>query len=185
MVSQRCIVMVEAALGALGLSGSAVVLGQAEIPTRMTLNQHRELKASLAALGLELMDDERATLVERIEEVIVEMVHDGDTVREIKHSTYISSKLNYDYTYLANVFSIATGRTIEHFIISRKVERVKELLRYDNLTLSQISYNLNYSSVAHLCNQFKRVTGLTTSVFKRIICLVPVVVVVERVQITN
>lgn len=183
MVSQRCIMMVEATLGALGLFGSAVVLGQAEIPARMTSEQHRQLKASLAALGLELMDDEWATLIEKIKNVIVEMVDDDDTARGTKNSAYISGKLNYNYTYLANVFAIATGCTIEGFIIYRKIERVKKLLRYDKLTLTQISYQLNYSSVAHLCNQFKKATGLTTSVFKQIICLL--LVAVERNQIAN
>ncbi|MBU6120207.1 helix-turn-helix domain-containing protein [Hymenobacter siberiensis] len=184
MVSPRCIVMVEAALGALGLSGSVVVLGQAEIPTRITLDQHCELKASLAALGLELMDDERATLIERIEAVIVEMVDgDDDTVRETKNSAYISSRLNYNYTYLANTFAIATGSTIERFIIYRKIQRIKELLRYDKLTLTQISYKLNYSSVAHLCKQFKKATGLTTSGFMRIVSLV--FVALESIWIAN
>ena len=167
MVSQRCIMMVQAALGELGLFGGVVVLGQAEVPARMTSAQHRRLKASLATLGLELVDDERTTLIGKIEKVIVEMV-DDDTVRETKNSAYISKKLNYNYTYLANIFAIAMGCTIERFIIFRKIERVKKLLCSDKLTLTQISCKLNYSSVAHLCNQFKKVTGLTTSMFKHL-----------------
>ena len=169
MVSQQSVQMVEAALEKLGLFGATVTLGEVETRVRMSQEQHNQLKAALAVLGLELLDDMRSTLIEKIKEVIIEMVHDGDTVREMKYSVYISSKLNYDYTYLANIFSIATGHTIEHFIISQKIERVKEVLLNNEFTLTQISYKLNYSSVAHLSNQFKKVTGLTPSAFKRLI----------------
>jgi AraC-like DNA-binding protein len=114
------------------------------------------------------MDDKKAILIERIKSVIVEMVHYMDEMPKTKSSIYISEKLKHDYTYLANLFSEATGITIEHFIISHKIERVKELLLYDELNLTEISYKLNYSSVSHLSSQFKKVTGLTPSFFKKL-----------------
>src|SRR5579862_3648406 len=114
------------------------------------------------------MDDKKAMLIEKIRNVIVEMVHYSDDVPRVNFSDYLSEKLNYDYTYLANLFSEVTGITIEHFIIAHKIERVKELLLYDELNLTQISYKLNYSSVAHVSNQFKKVTGLTPTFFKKL-----------------
>jgi AraC-like DNA-binding protein len=126
------------------------------------------LKAALLKSGLELMDDQRAMLIEKIKIVIVEMVHYTDEPLKINFSNFLSEKLDYDYTYLANIFSEVTGTTIEKFIIAHKIERVKELLLYDELNLTEISYRLNYSSVAHLSNQFKKVTGLTPSFFKQL-----------------
>ncbi len=118
--------------------------------------------------GLELMDDKKAILIEKIKNVIIEMVHYEDEWPTTNFSNYLSEKLKYDYTYMANLFSEATGITVEHFIIAHKIERVKELLLYDEFNLTQISYKLNYSSVAHLSNQFKKVTGLTPSHFKQL-----------------
>jgi AraC-like DNA-binding protein len=114
------------------------------------------------------MDDKKSVLIERIKNVIIEMVHYEDELPKSNFSDYISGKLNHDYTYLANLFSEVVGTTIEHFIIAHKIEKVKELLVYDELTLTEISYKLNYSSVAHLSNQFKKVTGLTPSHFKKL-----------------
>jgi AraC-like DNA-binding protein len=114
------------------------------------------------------MDDKKAILIERIKNVIIEMIHYEDEWPTINFSTYLTQKLKYDYTYMANLFSEATGTTIEHYIIAHKIERVKELLLYDELTLTQISYKLNYSSVGHLSNQFKKVTGLTPTFFKNL-----------------
>jgi AraC-like DNA-binding protein len=118
--------------------------------------------------GLELMDDKRAILIEKIKNIIVQMVHYMDEPLKVNFSDYLSEKLNYDYTYLSNMFSEVKGMTIEQFIIAHKIERVKELLLYDELTLTEISYRLNYSSVAHLSNQFKKVTGLTPTYFKNL-----------------
>ena len=143
-------------------------MGEIEIIENITPEQRIQLKKALALSGLELMDDKKAILIERIKGVIVEMVHYAEEQPKYKFSEYISEKLQYDYTYLANLFSEVTGTTIENYIISHKIERVKELLIYDELNLTEISYLLNYSSVAHLSNQFKKVTGLSPSHFKQL-----------------
>jgi AraC-like DNA-binding protein len=117
---------------------------------------------------LELMDDKKAMLVEKIKNVIVEMVHYADELPETNFSDYLSEKLNHNYTYLSNLFSEVKGITIEHYIIIHKIEKVKELIIYDELNLTEIAYKLNYSSVAHLSNQFKKITGLTPSFFKKL-----------------
>ena len=116
--------------------------------------------------GLELMDDKRAILIEKIQNTIIEMVHYTDELPKTNFSDYLSEKLNHDYTYLANLFSETRGVTIEHFIILHKIERVKELIIYDELNLSEIAWKLHYSGVAHLSHQFKKVTGLSPSFFK-------------------
>ncbi len=118
--------------------------------------------------GLELLDDKKSILIERIKSVIVEMIHYSDEVPKVNYSDYISQKLDYDYTYLSNVFSEVKGTTIQQFIINHKIEKVKELLLYDELNLTEISYRLHYSSVAHLSNQFKKVTGLSPTFFKNL-----------------
>ena len=166
MVSIRCKLLVKAELKNLGLHFIFVDLGEIEIMEDLTPEQRGQLKTALAVSGLELMDDQKANLIEKIKKVIIEMVHYADELPKIKNSDYLSEKLNYDYTYLANLFSEVAGLTIEHYIIAHKIERVKELLMYDELNLTQISYKMNYSSVAHLSNQFKKVTGLTPSHFK-------------------
>ena len=168
MVSIRCKLLVKAELKNLGLHFIVVELGEVEIMEQISPIQREQLKLALAQSGLELMDDQKANLIEKIKKVIIEMVHYEDELPRIKNSEYISEKLNYDYTYLANLFSEVAGLTIEHYIIEHKIERVKELLMYDELNLTQISYKMNYSSVAHLSNQFKKVTGLTPSHFKQL-----------------
>jgi len=168
MVSIRCKMVVKAALDALGLNYGVVDLGEVDVKGSISAEQHDQLKTTLMKSGLELMDDKKAILIERVKNVIVEMVHYEDEMPKIKHSVYISEKLHHDYTYLANLFSEATGITIEHYIIAHKIERVKELLLYDELNLTEISYKLNYSSVAHLSSQFKKVTGLTPTFFKKL-----------------
>ena len=168
MVSLRCKMIVQATLDQLGLHCAAMELGEVEIRETITAEQHEQLKFTLSKSGLELMDDKKAILIEKIKNVIVNMVHYTDELPKLKNSDYISQKLNYDYTYLANLFSEATGITIEHYIIAHKIERVKELLLYEELNLTQISYKLNYSSVAHLSNQFKKATGLTPSFFRQL-----------------
>jgi len=168
MVSTRCKLAVKEELQKLGLHYIFVRLGEIEIMENITAEQREQLKISLLKSGLELMDDKKAVLIEKIKNVIIEMVHYSEDLPKIKYSDYLSKKLNYDYTYLANIFSEVTGTTIEHYIIDNKIERIKELLLYENVNLTEISYRLNYSSVAHLCNQFKKVTGLTPSFFKHL-----------------
>lgn len=168
MVSARCKMMVTSELDKLGLHHLKVELGEVEVMEDMTATQRQLLKSALLKSGLELMEDHRAILIERIKNIIVEMVHYSEDCPKINFSWYLSEKLNHDYTYLANLFSEVTGITIEHYIIAHKIERVKELLMYDELNLTQISYKLNYSSVAHLSSQFKKVTGLTPTFFKQL-----------------
>jgi len=160
--------MVQAKLDRLGLHYGKIELGEVEIKETLTPKQRNHLKAALLRSGLELMDDKKAVLIERIKNTIIEMVHYSEEVPKVKNSDYIGERLNHDYTYLANLFSEATGITIEQYIISHKIERVKEFLLYDELNLTQISYKLNYSSVAHLSNQFKKVTGLTPTFYKQL-----------------
>jgi len=168
MVSIRCKMVVRSELNKLGLHYEAVELGEVRIKEDITAAQREQLKIALLKSGLELMDDKKAILIERIKNVIVEMIHYADEPPKTNFSDYLSQKLNYDYTYLSNIFSEVTGITIEHYIIAHKIERVKELLIYDELNLSEISYRLNYSSVAHLSNQFKKVTGLTPTYFRQL-----------------
>ena len=168
MVSLRCKMIVQDELKKLGLHYVVVELGTVDILENITPKQHDLLKVNLVKSGLELLDNKKSILIEKIKNVVIEMVHYEDEQIKVKHSTYIGNKLNHNYTYLANLFSETTGTTIEHFIIAHKIERVKELLLYDELNLTEISYKLNYSSVAHLSNQFKKVTGLTPSYFKKL-----------------
>ena len=160
--------VVKSELDKLGLHYLKVELGEVNIKENLTTEQREQLKAGLLKSGLELMDDKKAILIDKIKNIIVEMVHYTDEPLKTNFSDYLSEKLNYDYTHLANLFSETTGVTIEHFIIAHKIERVKELLLYDELNLTEISYMLNYSSVAHLSNQFKKVTGLVPTFFKKL-----------------
>ena len=160
--------LVKTELDKLGLHYRVVELGEVEIEENITADQTEQLKSALLQSGLELMDDKKARLIEKIKNVVVEMVHYEDEFPKTKNSEYIAGKLNHNYTYLANLFSEATGTTIEHYIIIHKIERAKELIIYDELTLTEIAWKLNYSSVAHLSNQFKKITGLTPSFFKKL-----------------
>lgn len=168
MVSLRCKTLVKSELDKLGLHYKVVELGEVEIEEDITDKQKDQLQTALFQSGLELMDDKKAMLIEKIKNVIVEMVHYENEVPKIKNSNYIGSKLNHNYTYLANLFAEATGTTIEHYIIIHKIERAKELIIYDELTLTEIAWKLNYSSVSHLSNQFKKITGLTPTYFKQL-----------------
>jgi len=168
MVSLRCKLMVKAELEKLKINYTIIDLGVVNIPDILSVEKRQTLKANLLVSGLELLDDNKSILIERIKNVIVDMVHYTDELPSINYSEFISEKLGYDYTYLANIFSEVTGITIQQFIIINRVERAKELLLYNELSLTEISYKLNYSSVAHLSAQFKKVTGLTPSFFKKI-----------------
>jgi len=168
MVSTRCKMAVKEELKKLGLHFIVVELGEVEVMENLSLDQREALKAGLLDAGLELMDDKRAVLIEKIKTIIVEMVHYSDEPIKVNFSDYLSDKLKHDYTYLANLFSEVQGSTIEHFIIDHKIERIKELIIYGELNITEIAWKMNYSSVAHLSNQFKKVTGLSPSHFKQL-----------------
>lgn len=160
--------VVQTELEKLGLHYTTVELGEVVIREEISTEQRELLGIALKKSGLELMDDKKSILVEKIKSVIIELVHYKDEQIKINLSDYLSEKLNYDYTYLANLFSEVKGTTIEKFYLSHKIEKVKELLVYDELNLSEIAWKLHYSSVAHLSNQFKKMTGLTPSHFKNL-----------------
>lgn len=166
MVSLRCKMVVKDELKKLGLHYVNVDLGMVEILENITDANRELLRMNLLQSGLELLDDKKAILIDKIKNVIIEMIHYSDELPRINYSTYISEKLNQDYNYLSNIFSEVKGITIQQFIIIHKIEKAKELLMYDELNLTEISYKLDYSSVAHLSNQFKKITGLTPSYFK-------------------
>lgn len=168
MVSLRCKMMVKEELKKLGLQAVSVELGMVETTTDITPAQREQLKENLEMSGLELLDDKKSILIEKIKNVFVEMIHFAAERPKMNYSDYISQTLGYDYTYLANLFSEVKGITIQQFIILHKIEKVKELLLYDELNLTEISYRLHYSSVAHLSNQFKKVTGLAPTFYKQL-----------------
>ncbi|MCL4484578.1 MAG: AraC family transcriptional regulator [Bacteroidetes bacterium] len=168
MVSVRCKMAVKEALKNLGLFYPFDFMGEVEVMEELTAEQRVQLKTALLDSGLELMDDKRAVLIEKIKNAIVEMVHHTDEIIKVNFSEFLSQKLAHDYTYLANLFSEVQGTTIEQFIISHKIERIKELIIYGELNITEIAWKMNYSSVAHLSNQFKKMTGLTPSHFKQL-----------------
>ena len=168
MVSQRCKMVVEEELAKLGLDYVVVNLGMVETMEDISNEDREMLCANLLKYGLELMEDKKSVLIEQIKAVIIQMIHYSEDMPKVNYSDCISGKLKYDYTYLSNIFSEIKGITIQQFIIIHKIERVKELLLYDELNLTEISYKLNYSSVAHLSNQFKKVTGLSPSFYKQL-----------------
>ena len=168
MVSVRCKMMVKEELNKLGLKHGTIDLGVVEVLNDLSEEQRQQLRVNLLKSGLELLDDKRSILIEKIKNVIVEMIHHSEEVPRTNYSEYISDKLDYDYTYLSNMFSEVKGITIQQFIIINKIERVKELLLYDELNLTEIAHRLHYSSVAHLSNQFKKITGISPSFFKKL-----------------
>ena len=168
MVSLRCKMVVKEELKKLGIKYIVVELGMVETLEDITPEQREQLKTNLLKSGLELLEDNKSILIEKIKNVITEMIHHTDELPKENYSDYISEKLGYDYTYLANTFSEVNGITIQQFIIINKIEKVKELLLYNELNLTEISYKLHYSCVAHLSNQFKKVTGLSPSYYKQL-----------------
>ena len=168
MVSLRCKMMVKAELEKLGIFYKTIDLGMVETFENINDELWDKLKNNLLKSGLELLDNKKSILIEKIKNVITEMIHYTDELPNVNYSDYISEKLDYDYTYLANTFSEVKGITIQQFIIINKIEKVKELLLYDELNLTEISNKLHYSSVAHLSNQFKKITGLTPSYYKQL-----------------
>ena len=168
MVSNRCKMAVKEELKKLKLHYMVVDLGEVEIMENISMEQRQQLKVALLDSGLELMDDKKSMLIEKIKNVIIEMVHHSTENIKINFSDYLSQKLSHDYTYLSNLFSEVQGTTIEQFIISHKTERIKELIIYGELNITEIAWKMNYSSVAHLSSQFKKVTGLSPSHFKQL-----------------
>ncbi len=168
MVSNRCKMAVKEELKKLGLHFIVVDLGEVEIMENISMDLREKLKSSLLDSGLELMDDKKAMLIEKIKNVIIEMVHHSTEKIKVTFSEYLSEKLNHDYTYLSNLFSEVQGTTIEQFIISHKTERIKELIIYGELNITEIAWKMNYSSVAHLSSQFKKATGLSPTHFKQL-----------------
>ena len=168
MVSNRCKIMVKEELKKLKLHFIVVDLGEVEVMENITDEQREQLKNALLRSGLELIEDKKSILIEKIKTTIIEMVHYSDELPKINISSYLSGKFKYGSAYLANLFSEVQGITIQQFIISHKIERVKELIIYGELSISEIAWKLNYSSVAHLSNQFKKNTGLTPTHFKNL-----------------
>jgi YesN/AraC family two-component response regulator len=160
--------MVKDELKKLGIPFIKVELGEVELEKEISPQQRDQLALALLKSGLELMEDKKAMIIEKIKNVVVEMVHYSDELPKTKFSVYLSEKLGYDYTYLSNLFSETEGTTIEQFILLHKIERVKELIIYDELNLTEIAWKLHYSSVSHLSHQFKKITGLTPTFFKSI-----------------
>ena len=168
MVSNRCKMAVKEELKKLGLHYILVDLGEVKIKETISSEKRELLKLNLHQSGLELMDDKKAMLIEKIKTIIIQMVHHSDEIIKINFSDYLSEKMNHDYTYLSNLFSEAQGNTIEHYIISHKIERIKEVIIYGEHNITEIAWKMGYSSVAHLSNQFKKVTGQSPSFFKQL-----------------
>ena len=168
MVCIRCQMAVKSELDKMGLHHTRIELGETEIMEELSAEQRDNLSTSLKNIGLELLDDKKNIMVEKIKTIIIELVHYNEDQIKTNLSDYLSEKLNHNYTYLSNLFSDIKGTTIEKFYLSNKIERVKELLVYDELNLTEIAWKLHYSSVAHLSNQFKKMTGLTPSHFKNL-----------------
>ncbi len=168
MVSNSCRFVVKDALNRLNVPYSHINLGEVEVKGNLSKKQREQLKVALQQMGLELMNDRRTILIEKVKNTIVEMVHYADDMVKVKFSDYLSNKLHYDYTYLSNLFTEVQGINIQNFILLHKAERIKELISYDELTISEIAYKMNYSSVAHLSNQFKKVTGFSPTYFKHL-----------------
>ncbi len=168
MVSNRCKLAVKDELKKLGLHFILIDLGEIEIMENLNLEKRELLKKGLLDSGLELMDDKKAILIEKIKNIIIQMIHHSNEIIKINFSDYLAEKLNHNYTYLANLFSEVQGTTIEQYIISHKIERIKELMIYGEFNITEIAWQMNYSSVAHLSSQFKKVTGLSPSHFKQL-----------------
>jgi AraC-like DNA-binding protein len=168
MVSLRCKLMVKSEFEKLNIPYRFIELGFVEMYDKIEPELYEKLKINLLQSGLEILEDQKSILIERVKNMIIELVHYSDELPQVNLSDYLSEKLGLDYTYLANTFSEVKGITIQQFMIMHKIERVKELLLYDELNLTEISYKLNYSSVAHLSGQFKKITGLTPTFYKQL-----------------
>lgn len=167
MVSIRCKLLVKSELDRLGITYNKVEIGEIDLDNRLSVERYARLKAALQQAGLVLIDDKKNILIEKIKHIIIEMIHYTDEPFVVNFSEFLSSKLHYNFNYLSKLFTEVKGIIIEHYIIAHKIERAKELLLYDELNLKEIAHLLNYSSVAHLSTQFKKMTGLTPTYFKQ------------------
>lgn len=168
MVCNRCIIVMKNELEKLGLSAISIKLGEVIFEKNITVEEKEKLDEALLELGFQIIDDKKSRIIEKIKNTIIELVHHQENEAKTNLSDILSTKLHHDYNYLSNLFSEVEGTTIEKYFIAQKIERVKELLVYDEMSLSEIAFQLNYSSVAYLSNQFKKITGLTPSHFKQI-----------------
>ncbi|MCO7186101.1 AraC family transcriptional regulator [Tenacibaculum sp. ZH5_bin.1] len=168
MVCNRCILVIQNELDKLGLGVKSIKLGEVILEKELTSDEKESLDKVLLDLGFEIIDDKKRRIIEKIKNLIINLVHHQDSEAKINLSELLSNELHHDYNYLSNLFSEVEGTTIEKYFIAQKIEKVKELLVYDELSLSEIAFRLHYSSVAYLSNQFKKVTGLTPSHFKKI-----------------
>ena len=168
MVCNRCIMVVQHELDKLGIKATNIKLGEVTLEKELTSKERNALGEALVPLGFQVIDDKKSRIIEKIKNVIIDLVHHQDNNTKTNLSEVLSSELHHDYNYLSSLFSEVEGTTIEKYFIAQKIEKVKELLVYDELSLSEIAFQLNYSSVAYLSNQFKKVTGLTPSHFKQI-----------------
>lgn len=168
MVCDRCIMVVQNELNKLGWSVKNIKLGEVTLEREPAADERKQLENVLVPLGFQVIDDKKSRMIEKIKNVIIDLVHHQENDTKNNLSDVLSSKLHHDYNYLSNLFSEVEGTTIEKYFIAQKIEKVKELLVYDELSLSEIAFRLNYSSVAYLSNQFKKITGLTPTHFKQI-----------------
>lgn len=168
MVCSRCKLVVKSELEKLGLTILSVELGEADIIDSLDENQKQLIVKKLEQFGFEVIDDKKSRLIEQIKTIIIELVHHNKDGIKINLSDFISEKLSLDYNYVSNLFSEVEGVTVEKYYILQRIEKAKELLVYDELSLSEIAYQLNYSSVAYLSNQFKKITGFTPTYFKQL-----------------
>ena len=168
MVCNRCIMVVQQVFESLGHAPVRISLGEVETANPVSEDELQRLRKSLVGFGFEMIDDTKSRIIEKIKNAIVQSVHHNHDELKVNYSEYIESHLNRDYAYLSSLFSEVEGTTIEKYVIHQKIERVKELLVYDELTLSEIADRMGYSNVAYLSSQFKKVTGLTPSFFKQI-----------------
>lgn len=168
MVCNRCIMVVQQVFESLGYSPVRISLGNVETTSPIPEDEMEKLRKTLVGYGFELIDDTKSRIIEKIKNSVVQSIHHTNEDLKVNYSEYIESHLNRDYAYLSSLFSEVEGTTIEKYVILQKIERVKELLVYDELTLSEIAYKMGYSNVAYLSNQFKKVTGLTPSHFKQV-----------------
>ncbi len=168
MVCNRCKMVVRSELEKLGLHPISVELGEVDIRDELQGYERQNIHATLQKFGFALLDDKKSVVIERVKNMIVDLVQNKNNHLKTTLSDYLSRELNHDYTYITNLFTQVEGTTIEQYYIAQKIERVKELLVYDEMSLSEMAYTLNYSSVAHLSAQFKKVTGLTPSHYKQL-----------------
>ena len=166
MVCSRCKMVIKDELIKFGVHPTSIELGEVEIKEELNIEKRSELNKTLELFGFELIDGKKSQLIEKIKNTIVDLVHYSDEQLKTNLSEHISQLLHHDYNYLSNLFSEVEGTTIEKYFISQKIEKVKELLKYDELSLSEIADHMGYSSVAYLSNQFKKQTGLTPTFYK-------------------